>query len=116
MSNVAVRRSVTVPAAPEQVRVARALVSEVLGESDAHIDVALLLASTAASCRSTSSSASLDAEDRPGRASRPQRRMKIRCRRRTDINGYHVLPLMLAFAAVPRARGLPASRTPAEGH
>lgn len=116
MSNVAVRRSVTVPAVPEQVRVARALVSEVLGESDPHIDVALLLASTAASCRSTSSSASLDAEDRPGGTSWPQRRMKIRCRRRTDINGYHALPLMLAFAAVHRACGLLASHTPAEGH
>lgn len=62
MSNVAVRRSVTVPAVPEQVRVARAFASEVLGESDPHIDVALLLASTAASCRITSNSASLDAE------------------------------------------------------
>jgi hypothetical protein len=86
------------------------------GESDPHIDVALLPAGTAASCRSMSSSASVDAEDRPGGTSRPQRRMKIRCRRRTDLNGYHALPVMLAFAAVRRARGLLASRTPAEGH
>jgi len=71
MSNVAVQGNVTVPALPEQVRVARAFVSEVLGESDPHIDVALLLDSMAASCRSSSSSASLDAEDRPGRTSRP---------------------------------------------
>ena len=50
-----------------------------------------------------------------GRDQRPQRRMKIRCTRRTDINGYHAPPLMLAFAAARRERGLLASRTPAEG-
>jgi hypothetical protein len=86
------------------------------GESDPYIDVALLPAGTAASCRSMSSSASVDAEDRPGGTSRPQQRMRIRCRRRTDMNGYHALPLMLAFAAIRRACGLLASRMPAEGH
>jgi hypothetical protein len=71
MSNVAVQGERDSPALPEQVRVARAFVSEVLGESDPHIDVALLLAGTAASCRSMSRSVSLDAEDRPGGTSRP---------------------------------------------
>jgi serine/threonine-protein kinase RsbW len=45
MPGVTVRRSVTIPAVPEQVRVAREFVGEVLGESHPHIDVALLLAS-----------------------------------------------------------------------
>jgi anti-sigma regulatory factor (Ser/Thr protein kinase) len=45
MSEVAVPQSVTIPAVPEQVRVARAFVAGVLGESHPHADVALLLAS-----------------------------------------------------------------------
>ena len=39
------RQSVTIPAVPEQVRAARAFVAGVLGESHAHVDLALLLAS-----------------------------------------------------------------------
>lgn len=45
MPGVTVRLSVMIPAVPEQVRVARAFVGEVLGESHPHIDVAVLLAS-----------------------------------------------------------------------
>lgn len=45
MSAAAVSESVTIPAVPEQVRVARAFVAEVLGESHAHAEAALLLAS-----------------------------------------------------------------------
>jgi anti-sigma regulatory factor (Ser/Thr protein kinase) len=45
MSDVAAWRSVRLPAVPEQVRVARAFVSEVLGDSHPRIDAALLLAS-----------------------------------------------------------------------
>ncbi len=45
MSEAAVPESVTIPAVPEQVRVARAFVARVLGESHPHADVALLLAS-----------------------------------------------------------------------
>jgi hypothetical protein len=71
MSIVAVQGERDSPGTARASAVARAFVSEVLGESDPHIDVALLLDSTAASCRSPSSSASLDAEDRPGRTSRP---------------------------------------------
>ena len=39
------RQSVTIPAVPEQVRAARAFVAGVLGESHAHVYLALLLAS-----------------------------------------------------------------------
>jgi anti-sigma regulatory factor (Ser/Thr protein kinase) len=45
MSEAAVPESVTIPAVPEQVRVARAFVAGVLGESHPHAGVALLLAS-----------------------------------------------------------------------
>lgn len=45
MSEAAVPQTVTIPAVPEQVRVARAFVAAVLGESHPHADVALLLAS-----------------------------------------------------------------------
>jgi anti-sigma regulatory factor (Ser/Thr protein kinase) len=39
------RQSVTIPAVPGQVREARVFVARVLGESHAHVDLALLLAS-----------------------------------------------------------------------
>jgi anti-sigma regulatory factor (Ser/Thr protein kinase) len=45
MSEITVPRSVTIPALPEQVRVARAFVTAVLGQSHPHADVTLLLAS-----------------------------------------------------------------------
>ena len=45
MAEAAVPQSVTIPAVPEQVRVARAFVARVLGECHPHADVALLLAS-----------------------------------------------------------------------
>ena len=45
MSAAAVPESVTIPAVPEQVRVARTFVAGMLGESHVHADVALLLAS-----------------------------------------------------------------------
>lgn len=45
MTEAAVPQSVTIPAVPEQVRVARAFVARVLGECHPHADVALLLAS-----------------------------------------------------------------------
>jgi hypothetical protein len=45
MSEAAVPESVTIPAVPEQVRVARAFVAGMLGESHPHADVALLPAS-----------------------------------------------------------------------
>ncbi|HEX9542634.1 MAG TPA: hypothetical protein VGA04_31310 [Streptosporangiaceae bacterium] len=44
MSEAAVPASMTIPAVPEQVRVARAFVAAVLGESHPHADVVLLLA------------------------------------------------------------------------
>jgi hypothetical protein len=43
MSAAQFRRSVTIPAVPEQVREARAFVARVLGESHVHADLALLL-------------------------------------------------------------------------
>lgn len=45
MSAAESRQSVTIPAVPEQVRAARDFVARVLGESHAHVDLALLLAS-----------------------------------------------------------------------
>ena len=45
MSAAAASESVTIPAVPEQVRVARAFVAGVLGESHPEADVVLLLAS-----------------------------------------------------------------------
>jgi anti-sigma regulatory factor (Ser/Thr protein kinase) len=45
MAAAAVPESATIPAVPGQVRVARAFVAGVLGESHVHADVALLLAS-----------------------------------------------------------------------
>jgi anti-sigma regulatory factor (Ser/Thr protein kinase) len=45
MSAAQFRRSVTIPAVPEQVREARAFVARVLGESHVHADLALLLSS-----------------------------------------------------------------------
>ncbi|HET9082559.1 MAG TPA: ATP-binding protein [Trebonia sp.] len=45
MSAAEFRQSVTIPAVPEQVREARVFVARVLGESHAHVDLALLLAS-----------------------------------------------------------------------
>jgi len=45
MSEAAAPESVTIPAVPEQVRVARAFVAGVLGRSHPHAGVALLLAS-----------------------------------------------------------------------
>nr|MDQ2815124.1 ATP-binding protein [Actinomycetota bacterium] len=45
MSEAKVPESVTIPALPEQVRVARAFVAGVLGRSHPHADLALLLAS-----------------------------------------------------------------------
>jgi anti-sigma regulatory factor (Ser/Thr protein kinase) len=45
MSQAGDRRSVTIPAVPEQVRAARAFVSGALGGSCAHADVVLLLTS-----------------------------------------------------------------------
>jgi anti-sigma regulatory factor (Ser/Thr protein kinase) len=45
MSAAQFRRSVTIPAVPEQVRAVRVFVARVLGESHAHLDLALLLAS-----------------------------------------------------------------------
>lgn len=45
MSAAAVFQSVTVPAVPEQARVARAFVTGVLGKSHVRVDLALLLAS-----------------------------------------------------------------------
>jgi anti-sigma regulatory factor (Ser/Thr protein kinase) len=45
MSEAKVPESVTIPALPEQVRVARAFVAAVLGRSHPHADLALLLAS-----------------------------------------------------------------------
>lgn len=45
MTETVVSRSVTIPAAPDQVQAARAFVAGVLGKSHAHAEVALLLAS-----------------------------------------------------------------------
>ena len=45
MSAAEFRQSVTIPAVPERVRAARVFVAGVLGESHAHVDLALLLAS-----------------------------------------------------------------------
>lgn len=45
MSAAEFRQSVTIPAVPEQVRAARVFVARVLGESHAHVDLAILLAS-----------------------------------------------------------------------
>ena len=45
MSEATVPQTVTIPAVPRQVRVARAFVAGVLGECHPHVDVALLLAS-----------------------------------------------------------------------
>ena len=45
MCEAAVPQSVTIPAVPEQVRVARVFVAGVIGKSRRHADVALLLAS-----------------------------------------------------------------------
>jgi len=55
----------------------------------------LVRRSTVTSCRSTSSSMSLDVVDRPGRTSQPQSRMKIRQSRRRDTAGHHVPRLAL---------------------
>src|SRR6266480_6346852 len=49
----------------------------------------LVRRSTANSCRSTSSSMSLDAVDRPTRTSQPQSRMKIRYSKRIDTADHH---------------------------
>src|SRR5213592_2876249 len=45
--------------------------------------------STATSCRSTSSSASLEADERPSRTGQPQTRTKIRYSRRRDTADHH---------------------------
>jgi anti-sigma regulatory factor (Ser/Thr protein kinase) len=45
MSAAEFRQSMTIPAVPEQVRAARAFVAGVLGESHAHVDMALLMTS-----------------------------------------------------------------------
>jgi anti-sigma regulatory factor (Ser/Thr protein kinase) len=45
MSAAEFRQSVTIPAVPEQVRAVRVFVARVLGESHAHVDLALLLSS-----------------------------------------------------------------------
>jgi hypothetical protein len=50
--------------------------------------------STATSCRSTSSSASLDAVERLSRTSQPPNRTSIRQSRRKDTADHHVLPLV----------------------
>jgi 7,8-dihydropterin-6-yl-methyl-4-(beta-D-ribofuranosyl)aminobenzene 5'-phosphate synthase len=52
----------------------------------------------ATSC-STSSSASLEADDRPSRTSQPQSRTKMRQSRRSDTDDHDALRLMLAIAA-----------------
>jgi hypothetical protein len=48
---------------------------------------------TATSCRSTSSSASLEADDRPSRTSQPQTRTNMRQSRRRDTDGHDAVRL-----------------------
>ena len=71
----------------------------------------LVRRSTATSCRSTSSSASLDADDRPSRTSQPQSRTKMRYSRRRDTDDHDALPLTLVIAAAHRPRRLLAPHT-----
>jgi hypothetical protein len=58
--------------------------------------------STATSCRSTSSSASLEADDRPSRTSQPQTRTKMRYSRRRDTDDHDAVRLDPAVVAVHR--------------
>ena len=51
--------------------------------------------STATSCRSTSSSASLEADDRPSRTSQPQSRTKMRYSRRRNTDDHDAVRLTL---------------------
>jgi hypothetical protein len=60
--------------------------------------------STATSCRSTSSSASLDAGERPSKTSQPPGRTKIRYSRRKDTADHHVLQLIRAHRRSSEAR------------
>jgi len=55
MPEAAVPQSVTIPALPEQVRVARSFVAGVLGESHPRADLTLLLASDSLNLRFCSS-------------------------------------------------------------
>ena len=66
--------------------------------------------STATSCRSTSSSAFLEADERPSSTSQPQTRMKIRQIRRRDTADHHGLPFTLVHRCSSQARQ--ASGTP----
>src|ERR1019366_1460708 len=60
---------------------------------------------TATSCRSTSSSAFFDADERPSSTSQPQRRMKTRySRRRDNTADHHGLSLTLVHRRSPQAR------------
>jgi hypothetical protein len=59
----------------------------------------LVRCSTATSCRSTSSSASLEAGGRPGRTSQPPSRTKMRQSRRRDTNDHDAPLLTLVIAA-----------------
>ncbi len=59
---------------------------------------------TAASCRSTSNSMSLDAGERPSSTSQPQSRMKIRESRRRDTAEHHGLLPTLVHRCSSQAR------------
>ena len=60
--------------------------------------------STATSCRSTGSSASVDAGERPSKTSQPPGRTKIRYSRRKDTADHHVLRLIRAHRRSSEAR------------
>jgi hypothetical protein len=57
--------------------------------AQSRLGLGLVQRSTATSCRKTSSSAFLDADERPSRTSQPQSRTKIRSSRRRDTTDHH---------------------------